>query len=54
MSPKEWARMIYLMKKSLKKEPNEKDLMLLYKIQIFAEQAKIDFALNNAEDIDLG
>lgn len=41
-SSKDWARIIYLMRKSLKKEPNEKDTLLLYKAIICAEQIKKD------------
>jgi hypothetical protein len=39
---KEWTRVIYLMRKSIKKEANEADTKLLYKALIFAEQAKKD------------
>jgi len=39
---KEWIRVIYLMRKAMKKTPNEIDTKLLYKALIFAEQAKKD------------
>jgi len=41
-SAKEWTRVIYLMRKAIKKNPNEEDTKLLYKALIFAEQAKKD------------
>ena len=39
---KEWTRVITLMRKALKKEPNREDTKLLYKAEIFAEQAERD------------
>lgn len=48
----EWKRVIYLMRKSLKKEPNEKDTMLLYKALIFAQQAKKD--REEFKDLEIG
>lgn len=41
-SAKEWTRVIYLIRKGIKKKPNEDDTKLLYKALIFAEQAKKD------------
>ncbi len=41
-SAEEWTRVIYLMRKSIKKSPNEKDTKILYKALMFAEQAKRD------------
>jgi len=38
----EWKRVIYLIRKSVKKNPDETDTKLLYKALIFAEQAKKD------------
>jgi len=41
-SSKEWSRVIYLMRKGMRKKPTETDTKLLYKALIFAEQAKKD------------
>ncbi len=41
-SSSEWVRVIYLIRKGIKKVPNEADTKLLYKALIFAEQAKKD------------
>lgn len=41
-SEKEWSRVIYLMRKAIKKKPTELDTKLLYKALIFAEQCKRD------------
>jgi len=39
---KEWTRVIYLIRKGIKKDPNELDTELLYKALMFAKQAKKD------------
>jgi len=42
-SSKEWARVIYLMKRGLKVDPkNEQDKQLFWKTNEFAKQAKRD------------
>jgi len=38
----EWKRIIYLIRKSLPKKPNRKDLALCFKMEEFAKQDKRD------------